>query len=140
MADLIALKRERVRKFGEVFTPPEVVAQMCDMLEAESPGAFAPERTFLEPTCGEGAFVVEILRRKFARCQTRSDYRTALMSVYGIEIQPDNVAACIASVEALCREHFRPTKEELQIVRDHIILGDGLKIMKLLKEAETWPV
>jgi hypothetical protein len=58
-------KDERIRKYGEVFTPPDIVAHMCDMLEDESPGAFAPDKTFLEPTCGDGAFVVEILRRKF---------------------------------------------------------------------------
>ena len=106
---------------------------MCDMLEAESPGAFDPERTFLEPTCGDGAFMLEILRRKFVRCRTHDDYRAALDSVYGFEIQADNVAACIANVTALCREHFRPTKDDLQLINDHIILCDGLKVMKLIK-------
>ena len=66
-------KEEKVRKFGEVFTPDWVVRDMCDMLEKENPGCFEPERTFLEPTCGDGAFVVEILRRKFARCKCRTD-------------------------------------------------------------------
>ena len=129
--------KERVHKFGEVFTPERVVRDMCDMLERESPDAFDPERTFLEPTCGEGAFIVEILRRKFDRCKTRSDYRTALRSVYGFEIQADNVAACIENVMELCREYFKPTKEELEIINDHIIMCDSLKVMKLLKEADT---
>ena len=109
---------------------------MCDMLERESPDAFDPERTFLEPTCGEGAFIVEILRRKFDRCKTRSDYRTALRSVYGFEIQADNVAACIENVMELCREYFKPTKEELEIINDHIIMSDSLKVKKLLKEED----
>jgi hypothetical protein len=90
---------------------------MCDLLEKESPGAFEPERTFLEPTCGDGAFVVEILRRKFDRCQCRPDFTAALKSVYGLEIQPDNVAECIRRVTALCRQYFKPTKEEEQIIR-----------------------
>lgn len=34
---------------------------------------------------------------------------------------------------ALCREHFRPTKDDLQLINDHIILCDGLKVMKLIK-------
>lgn len=127
-------KADRVRKYGEVFTPGWVVRDMCDMLERESPGAFEPERIFLEPTCGDGAFVVEILRRKFERCRTRSDYRTALRSVYGFEIQSDNVAACIENVTKLCREYFNPTREELAIINDHIIMCDALKVMKLLKE------
>lgn len=105
---------------------------MCDMLEAESPGAFEPEKTFLEPTCGEGAFVVEVLRRKFERCKCRADYRTALESVYGFELQRANVEACIAAVKALCSAYFKPTRKEMEIIEDHIIQCDALKVMKLL--------
>lgn len=127
-------KKERVKAFGEVFTPPEIVRDMCDMLQAENPGrdVFAPETTFLEPTCGEGAFVVEILRRKFGRCRSRGDYTVALGSVYGFELQAENVVACIANVEALCREFFQPTRRELEIISDHIIQCDALKIMRMM--------
>ena len=127
-------KKERIRKYGEVFTPPEVVSQMCDLLEAENPGAFEPDRTFLEPTCGDGAFVVEILRRKFERCRCRDDYTTALQSVYGLEIQQDNVAECIRRVIALCEAYFRPTKAEVQIINDHCIMCDSLKIMRMMSD------
>lgn len=125
-------KAEKVKKFGEVFTPGWVVEDMCDMLEAESPGCFEPGRTFLEPACGDGAFVVEILRRKFDRCRGREEFTVALESVYGFEIQADNVERCIANVVALCGEYFRPTKTERQIISDHIIQCDGLKVMRML--------
>lgn len=127
-------KEERIRKYGEVFTPPEVVSRMCDLLEAENPGAFEPDRTFLEPTCGDGAFVVEILRRKFERCRCREDYTTALQSVYGLEIQQDNVAECIRRVTALCEAYFKPTKVEVQIINDHCIMCDSLKIMRMMSD------
>lgn len=126
-------KAERVRKYGEVFTPDWVVRDMCDMLEQQSPGAFEPDRTFLEPTCGDGAFVLEILRRKFERCRCRADYRVALESVYGFEIQADNVAACIENVKGLCGQYFKPTKEELQVINDHIIMCDSLKVMRMIE-------
>lgn len=129
-------KRERIHKYGEVFTPPEVVSHMCDLLEEESPGAFAIEKTFLEPTCGDGAFILEILRRKFTRCRTHDDYRAALESVYGFEIQADNVAACIENVTALCREYFKPTKDDLKIISDHIIMCDSLKVMTMLAKLD----
>ena len=125
-------KADRIRKYGEVFTPEWVVNDMLDMLEKESPGCFAPEKTFLEPACGDGAFVVEILHRKFERCQRPADYRTALESVYGFELQADNVRACIRNVTELCYRYFRPTKQDMQIINDHVIQCDGLKIMKLL--------
>lgn len=107
---------------------------MCDSLEAESPGAFAVGTTFLEPTCGEGAFVVEILRRKFANCQKRADYTEALRSVYAMELLPDNVERTIEAVGALCRERFRPTREEEALIRDHIIQADALKVMRMIAD------
>lgn len=125
-------KRERIRKYGEVFTPEHVVEQMCDMLERESPGCFRPDKTFLEPTCGDGAFILEILRRKFANCRSRRDYTTALESVYGMELQADNVGRCIEGVKGLCKQYFKATKYELQTIEDHIIQCDSLKVMKLL--------
>lgn len=125
-------KAERIRQFGEVFTPLHTVREMLDTLEASDPTVFDPARTFLEPTCGDGAFVVEILRRKFERCQRPSDYRTALESVYGFELQADNVRVCIRNVTELCYGYFRPTKQDMQIINDHVIQCDGLKVMKLL--------
>ena len=134
---MVLSKAERVKKFGEVFTPIKTVREMCDMLEAESPGCFEPERPFLEPACGDGAFVAEILRRKFDRCKRRRDYTVALESVYGFEIQADNVDRCIQNLTILCCQYFKPTKAEEQIICDHIIQCDGLKVMKMLAEVET---
>jgi hypothetical protein len=131
-------KTERVKKFGEVFTPAWCVRDMCDMLEAENAGrdVFAPETTFLEPACGDGAFVAEILRRKFDRCKRRRDYTVALESVYGFEIQADNVEKCIQNLTILCCQYFKPTKAEEQIISDHIIQCDGLKVMRMLAKME----
>ena len=129
-------KAERVRKYGEVFTPVWLVKDMCDMLEAENPeqDVFAPWTTFLEPTCGDGAFVVEILRRKFDRCKCRGDYTVAIESVYGLEIQPENVQATIDNVTALCEKYFKPTKNELEIINNHYIMCDSLKIMRMMND------
>lgn len=125
-------KAQRIHQYGEVFTPLPTVREMLGTLEKQNPDIFDPERTVLEPACGDGAFVVEILRRKFERCRRPGDYRVALESVYGFEIQPDNVAYCIRNVTELCYHYFRPTKQEMQIINDHIIQCDSLKIMKLL--------
>ena len=126
-------KAEKIRQFGEVFTPLPTVREMLDTLEASDPTVFDPARTFLEPACGDGAFVVEILRRKFERCRTRKDFTVALESVYGFEIQDENVRACIRNVTELCYSYFRPTKQELQIINDHIIQCDGLKVMQMIE-------
>jgi hypothetical protein len=129
----MALSRaEKIRKFGEVFTPGKTVREMCDMLEAADPAIFEPMRTFLEPACGDGAFVAEILRRKFERCRGREEYPIALESVYGFELQADNVEKCIENVTALCGEYFKLTPWERGIISNHIIQCDGLKVMRML--------
>lgn len=128
-------KQERVKRYGEVFTPSEIASQMCDMLAENSDiDPYEPAATFLEPSCGQGVFVLEVLRRKFERCKTRKDYETAALSVWAIEIQPDNVKTTIDAVLSLCREHFTVSKALEREISDRIIMGDALKIMKLLKE------
>ena len=104
------------------------------MLQRENPDCFLPHTTFLEPACGEGVFILEILRRKFANCKTRADYSVAIGSVYGMELQADNVRICIEAIKALCAEYFKPSKADLQTIEDHIILCDSLKVMKLLNQ------
>ena len=129
-----AAKRERIRTFGEVFTPPEIVAHMLDMLEENDPNTFDVNRTFLEPACGEGAFIIEILRRKFERCRRRADYLDALASVYGMDIQPQNVATTISLVRDFCRQFFEPTKAELETIENHYMIADSLKVMRMMND------
>lgn len=122
-------KKERVQKYGEVFTPQWVVEKMCDELPQD---AFLPDKTFLEPSCGDGVFVVEILRRKFVNCKTKEDYRTAINSVWAMELQEQNVEATIENAVELCKRYFKPTREDLETIRNHVIQCDSLKVMKLL--------
>lgn len=130
----------RDRTNTEVFTPPNIVKDMCDMLENANPeeDVYAPWTTFLEPTCGDGNFIVEILRRKFARCRCRSDYSIAIASVYGMDIQADNVAETIRRVTELCKQYFKPTKAELQTINDHYIMCDSLKIMRMMNDERLY--
>jgi len=97
-------------------------------------GAFEPGVTFLEPSAGEGAFVLEILRRKFKNCKCRKDFTTALQSVYAMEIQADNVKILIDNIVKLCKEYFKPNAKDIEIINDHCIQCDSLKVMRLLAE------
>lgn len=80
--------KERVNKFAEVFTAPREVKAMCDLVSEE---CLKIDSTFLEPACGTGNFLAEILERKFSVCKSIDDGLTALASIYGIDIQGDNV-------------------------------------------------
>jgi N-6 DNA Methylase len=92
--------KARMADHGEVFTPPEIVDAMLDLVKGESERV---DSRFLEPACGSGNFLVPILRRKLATVHARygqSDFEwrsqalLALMSIYGIELLDDNVAEC----------------------------------------------
>jgi len=92
--------RERVRDRGEVFTAPREVNAMLDLVKGETENI---ESTFLEPACGDGNFLDEVLRRKLAVCakkyaKSAADYEKfsflACTTLYGVDIMADNVARC----------------------------------------------
>ena len=92
--------RERVRERGEVFTAEREVKAMCDLVKNETERI---DSTFLEPACGDGNFLIEILTRKLAVVVARYGKSAddlafysirALMSLYGVDILKDNVEAC----------------------------------------------
>ena len=81
--------RKRVREFAEVFTNEREVKAMCDLIPQEVWDNI--ESTFLEPTCGNGNFLVEIYARKLKKCKNERDGLKALTSIVGLDIQEDNV-------------------------------------------------
>ncbi len=96
--------KQRVADHGEVFTPPWMVEAMLDLVKDETERI---DSRFLEPACGSGNFLVQILRRKLAAVQLRygqSDFERqhyallGLMCLYGIELLADNIAECRAKV------------------------------------------
>lgn len=92
--------RQRVVDHGEVFTAEREVNAMLDLVKQETERI---DSRFLEPACGTGNFLIEILRRKlavvegrYARSQLEFERYAvlAVSSVYGIDILLDNVIAC----------------------------------------------
>ena len=92
--------KERVRERGEVFTAAREVNAMLDLVKDETENI---DSTFLEPACGDGNFLDEVLRRKLAVCKKRygksaADYEKmsflACTTLYGVDIMADNVARC----------------------------------------------
>ena len=92
--------KERVREHGEVFTAEREVKAMCDLVKDETERI---DSRFLEPACGDGNFLAEILTRKLEVVKRKYkkstlDYEKnavlAISSVYGVDIMQDNVLAC----------------------------------------------
>jgi len=100
MTDRPLNSRKRIIDHGEVFTPPRLVNDMLDLVAHECERI---ESRFLEPACGDGNFLAEVLRRKLATVDKRNakirdrwerDAVVAVTSLYGIDLLGDNVAAC----------------------------------------------
>jgi hypothetical protein len=111
--------RERVRELGEVLTRPQEVNAMLDLLPKES-WATAKQRTFLEPACGTGNFLEEILSRKLTalgkkwakelpgwkttrKAQAEFEALQAIASIYGVDICPHNVSSSRLRLENFVR-------------------------------------
>ena len=76
MAEKQVKSRQRVADHGEVYTAEREVRAMCDLVKSETERI---ESRFLEPACGNGNFLAEVLRRKLAVVKSRygkspSDY------------------------------------------------------------------
>lgn len=135
--------RERVRDLAEVFTHQREVDAILDTM----PDAFtALDVKFLEPACGSGNFLVEILRRKLrlvakADCVTQEHYEhrllRALASIYGIDISPENVAEARACMANVLLGHYQSDANTVEptagfvnaaalILGDNVVRGDTI--------------
>ena len=106
---------------------------MCDLIPCDVWESI--DKTFLEPSCGNGNFLVEILERKLKLCKTATDVSRAYASIYGIDILPDNVRESKDRMLAMCPEYADVAKAK-SILDHNIICGDSLKIMKQWAEEE----
>ena len=90
--------------------------------------ASEPSKTVLEPACGNGNFLAEILAQKLAKCNCDDDAWTSLKSLFGIDIQDDNIRECKAR---LCEIFLRKmtnanTKDVMSILDQNIVCGNFL--------------
>lgn len=124
--------KDRVTKFAEVFTAPREVKAMCDLVGDE---CLRIDSTFLEPACGTGNFLVEILERKFSVCKTIDDGLTAIASIFGIDIQGDNVIETRERLLKMFVQRF-PYASNGMISAAQLILAHNIVQNDLLKLTE----
>ena len=92
--------KKRVTDHGEVFTNQREVNAMLDLVKHETERI---DSRFLEPACGNGNFLAEVLRRKLAVVDSRYSKSQvewerysviAVSSIYGVDILEDNAQEC----------------------------------------------
>ncbi len=138
--------KQRVAEHGEVFTAEREVKAMCDLVKQETERI---ESRFLEPACGNGNFLAEVLTRKLAVVAKRytkspSEYEKyavlAISSLYGVDILPDNVQECQQRLLELWENAYQnalhqPADKQCQaivqfILRKNILCGDALTLLQ----------
>ena len=136
--------KKRVRDKGEVFTNEREVNAMLDLVKQETERI---DSRFLEPACGNGNFLIEILRRKLEVVKSRYkksqwEYEKngliAVMSCYGVDIMPDNVLECQNRLFEYFEKEYKSLfkknikQEYLDIVKfvlsKNILCGDALSM------------
>jgi len=78
----------RKKQNAEIYTPCSLVDEMLDRLPAST---WIAGKLFCDPACGDGAFLVEVLKRKLSMGHPPLE---ALQSVYGADIMQDSVEIC----------------------------------------------
>jgi len=138
--------KQRVAEHGEVFTAEREVNAMLDLVKPETERI---DSRFLEPACGEGAFLTEILRRKLAVVKANyrkspSDYERysvlAVTSIYGVDILEDNTVACRRKLfDIWDKEYTANAKKQANdqcreavkfILSKNILCGDALTMLR----------
>lgn len=137
---------ERVKNQGEVFTNEREVKAMCELVSQECDRI---DSRFLEPACGDGNFLAEILERKLKivkkRYKTLYDFERysilAVSSLYGVDLMEDNVKDCRdrlfniwdkeykKTCKKQCSEDTREAVKYILIM--NILCGNALSLMKV---------
>jgi hypothetical protein len=130
--------KQRVTDHGEVFTPAWLVEAMLDLVKDETERI---DSRFLEPACGSGNFLVQVLKRKLAAVELKygkSDFERqhyallALMCIYGIELLADNIAECRDNMLEIFAEFLNMDEtDELfraasYVLTQNLVHGDAL--------------
>lgn len=147
------ISKQRVSDHGEVYTNPREVNAMLDLVKHE---AERIDSRFLEPACGSGNFLVEILSRKldvvaerYSKSQLEYERHAfiAVGSIYGVDLLPDNVQACQQRLFDIFSERYsslykNKVKAEYEsairfILSKNIIHGDALTLETIATEDTT---
>jgi|SRR5699024_5792546 len=136
--------KERVSDHGEVFTHEREVNAMLDLVKQETERI---DSRFLEPACGNGNFLAEVLRRKLNVVTSRynkhqRDFERyailAVSSIYGIDLLLDNVEECRQRLFEIFEDSYRTLfKDDCRedylksvkfVLSRNIIHGDALTL------------
>jgi len=141
------ISKERISNFGEVYTSEKEVNNMLDLVQQETERF---DSRFLEPACGNGNFLIEVLKRKLKYLKT--NYKNnqysfekfsiiTIGSIYGIDILEDNAISTRKRLfEEFCNTYNQLFKNNINsdlinnvkfVISKNIIHGNALNLKKV---------
>lgn len=106
---------ERTRKTGEVFTPTSLTISILKKMDVN---LFAPGKSVIDPTCGDGQLLVPVKWLKVVHFgMTPED---AVTDLYGVDLMPDNVEICkqrLGGGNIYCDDMLEPKTKEVQLLK-----------------------
>ena len=111
---------------------------MLDLVKDET---YRIDSRFLEPACGSGNFLIQVLQRKLVAVERKfgkSDFEKrhysllALMCIYGIELLADNIAECRANMLEILAEYLKLEESDdlyrsaFYVLSQNLVHGDAL--------------
>ncbi len=142
--------KQRIADHGEVFTPDWMVEAMLDLVKGETERI---DSRFLEPACGSGNFLVQILQRKLAAVELKygkSDFEKrhyalfGMMCLYGVELLPDNIAECRENLLEIFAQYLslEPADDLYRaasyVLSQNLVHGDALTMLNQDGDAITF--
>ncbi len=130
--------KKRISDHGEVFTPAWLVDAMLNLVKDETERI---DSRFLEPACGSGNFLIQILQRKLAAVEMKygkSDFERrhyallSVMCIYGIELLPDNILECRANLLEIFTSYLDLDQTDdlyhaaFNVLSQNLIQGDAI--------------
>lgn len=114
-------RNNRKKATAEDFTPAWLIKDMLKKLSYYSKESFTDSTiTFLDPACGNGNILLEILRTKL---DNGHDPAQALSTIFGCDIMVDNIKECrLRLLKLLQQKGVKLTIEHLQITRRNIVV------------------
>ncbi len=133
---VISRDEYRVRKTAEVFTPTELVIEICQKLMEDNPDTFVAGKTVIDPSCGDGQFLIVAKYIKILHHgMTEED---ALNDIYGVDIMRDNVDLCkrrLGGGHIVMGDTLNPsTRLEYQTDVEHKLMRDWFEAQVSLED------
>lgn len=135
--EVLIKSKTRIKAHGEVFTPSAIIKKMIAIPELR-PSLLDVNTKVLEPSAGEGYFLMEILRQRLKLISTKQPTNQkyyenysllALSTLYGIELLHDNASVCVMNLYQTFYENYREFAGNLKKEMNKNVLASARTII-----------